>query len=456
MAQTPDSGLNGTPSALRRRNFLQLLGGAAAAGIAGPALAACSSSSGTKTSSAPAGGGKKTITIMTSIAAQNPKLVPMWQQVVADPLKLTIKIVNVDDAQLPAQVAAAQQSGNPPDLVWWSAQGVPGVLAGGTKLVPLNSYVNGLPDKGAAFYQQDLEAGKVNGQIYSLGIGIDARGIVYRDDYVSAAGLTVPPSWTTDQFGQWTAKLTPKLKSPGRYGFGFEAKVGDGRFSATFLPLVWSTGTPFVVQDGGKWKIGFQHEQMQQVMQFLSNTVHVWHSVPSEAANWGYADTDGNYAKGVLGSYTAGPFVKGTAAQYPNTLAHTKVAPMPYISKQTTSFGEWAVMIPQNAPDHEKSWSFVEGIRNEQAQTAMVAQDTCTLLSVRKSVNPGIKDPILAGFAPFLETSTVFELIDINPIMTTAIFPAIDSMLLQNTSPADATAALMKNMNTALAQINGS
>ena len=455
MVEPPNSGRNGASSALRRRNFLQLLGGAAAAGIAGPALAACSSSPGPAKQSTAGSSGKKTITIISSIAAQNPKLVPMWQRVVADPLKLTIKIVNVDDAQLPAQVAAAEQSGNPPDVIWWSNQGVPGVLSGGTKLVPLNPYINAQSDKNA-FYQQDLDAGKVDGQIYSLGIGVDLRGIVYRDDYVRAAGLTVPSSWTTDQFGQWTAQFTPKLKSPGRYGFGFEAKVGDGRFSATFLPLVWSTGTPFVVKEGGKWKIGYQHEQMQQVMQFLSNTVHKWHSVPSEAANWGYADTDGNYAKGVLGSYTAGPFIKGTAAQYPNTLTNTKIAPMPYISKQTTSFAEWAVMIPQNAPDHEKSWSFIEGIRNQQAQTAMVAQDTCTLLSVRKSVNAGIKDPILGGFRSFLDTSTNFELIDINPIMTAAVFPAIDSMLLQNTSPADATTALMKNMNGALAQINGS
>lgn len=433
-----------------RRKFLKLAGASVALGGLAPYAAACSSSGSGGSAS---GSDKSTITLLTSLAAQNPALVPMWQKKVADPLGLRIKIITVEDAQLPQQAASAMQSGAAPDIIWWTAQGVPGVLAGGTKLAALNSYVNSSPDKNE-FYPQDFDAGKINGQIYSLGIGVDARGIVYRDDYVSQAGLTVPESWKADQFGQWTAALTPKLKAPGRYGFAYEGKVGDGRFSATFLPLVWSTGTAFVEQQGGKWQIAFQHEQLQRVMQFLSDTVHTWRSVPTDAANWGYQDTDGNYAKGVTASYTAGPFINGTSAQYPNTLTNTKVAPMPYFDQPTTSWGEWAVMIPDAAKDHDKSWKFIEGIRSLDAQTAMVAQKTDTLLSVRKKANATIADPILKGFAPLLDNGRVFELINISPIMDTAVFPAIDSMILRNTSPADATAALINNMKTALSQIN--
>ncbi len=375
-------------------------------------------------------------------------LTDVFQKSAAASIGVKLKVVTVDDGTYPAQAAAAQKSGNPPDIIFWTAQGIPALQSAGVKLLALDSYIT-KEDK-SAFYQQDYEANTINGKVYGLGFRCNCRGIVYHSDFAKAAGLTTPTTWSFDEFGHWAAKLN----TDGRVGFAFEAKSGDGRSSSNFLPLLWSTGAALVTGGAGAWKIGFTPDQIRKVMQFYYDTVNTWKSTPSAVGTWGYPDTDGNFSKGTLASYSAGPFVVPNSKQYPATLKSLAVAPIPNAGKQTTFWEEHALFIHADSKQQDLAWQFIEAVRSEPTQTLIAGRTGDAQLAVRKSVNASIADPFLKSFGALLNDAKVPEPIGIAPIMNNAVLPAIQAVTLQATSAADASKTLMANMQTQLDLIN--
>ena len=206
----------------------------------------------------------------------------------------------------------------------WTAQGIAAFVAAGVNLAPLDDFAKG--EDRSAFYPQDYTANSINNVLLGLGFRSDCRGIAYRADF---AKTPPPATYNFDQFGTWVQGLG----GSGRVAFGYEAKPGDGRASSNFLPMIWSTGSPFVVNEGGKWKIGFQADQMTQVLKFYYDTVNTWKTTPGDVANWGYQDTDSKFANGTMASYSAGPFVTANTQKYPQTRQNLTIAPLPYAVK---------------------------------------------------------------------------------------------------------------------------
>ena len=452
-----------------RRGFLQgmLAVGGGTVGLS--MLAACSSSSKSTSSTGSSAGtsaagatsaagssgstkGSQTLTLMLASWVDPAFISEVMQKTAADPLGVKLKLVTVDDGTYPAQASAAEKAGKAPDLIFWTAQGIPALQAAGVTLASLKD--RAATETQSDFYKQDYQASTIKGDLYGLGFRCDCRGLAYRADYAEAAGLTTPDSWTLDEFGQWAAKMNSGSK---QVGFGYEAKVGDGRSSSNFLPLIWSTGTDFVTQDSkGKWAIGYTAAQMEQVLQFYSDTVHKYKSTPSDVANWGYQETDGNFSKGSLASYSTGPFVLGNAAKYPKTLENLRITALPHITTPTNFWEEHTLMIHGKSKNQDLAWKFVEAMRNEETQTAIASRVTDYQLSVRPAVNAGITNAGLKSFGALLQTAKVPEAINVAPIMNGAVLPAIESLALSNVSAADATKKLMTNMQSALDQINQS
>lgn len=431
-----------------RRGFLSGLAATGAIAAGGALLSACSSNSSKGSSGGGGGGGDKTLTLMLASWVDQGFLSDVMQGSAAASIGAKLKIVTVDDGTYPAQAAAAQKSGNPPDVIFWTAQGLTALLAGGVNIAPLDSYVTS-EDK-SAFYQQDYDANTLNGKLYGLGFRCNCRGIVYHKDYAASANLTVPTSWSFDEFG----KFASALNTNGHTGFGFEAKTGDGRSSSNFLPLIWSTGAPLVTGGAGAWKVGFTPEQMTTVMKFYSDSVHTWKSTPAEVGTWGYDNTDGNFAKGTLASYSAGPFVYPNSKNYPDTLKNLAVAPLPNAGKQTTFWEEHSLFIHNDSKNKDLAWKFLEAMRSEATQKLIAGRTGDAQLAVRKSSNETISDPFIKSFSTLLDQAVVPEPVNIAPIMNNAVLPAIQSVTLKDTAPADAAATLIKNMQTQLDLIN--
>jgi N,N'-diacetylchitobiose transport system substrate-binding protein len=431
-------------TSLDRRTFLR---GAATVGgitlVAGT-LAACAPTA----SSSKSGDKSNTLTIMIPALVDPSFIKRIFTVAAAGSIGAKLKVVIVDSATFPQLAAAAQKAGNPPDLLYYTAQGIPVVQAAGVSLLPLDDYAK--KEVKSEFYQQDYDANTVNGKIYGLGVYAGSRGLVYRSDYAKSAGLTIPEHWTFDEFGEMAAKLN----ADSHVGFGFEAKTGDGRSSSNFLPLIWSTGSDFVTGGPGKWKIGPSADQFEKVMQFYHDTVHLWHSTPAEVGNWGYPDTDGNYSQGRLASYGAGPFVVPNSAKFPKTIANTDVTTAPNGGTPTSFWEEWTLMIHEDAPNKDLAWSFVEALRSAKTQKLLAGHQSDALLSIRKSVNKDIENPLLRKFGSLLTIAKVPEAINIQPLMDNSILPAIQSVALTNIEPKAAADKIMTTMQTQIDLIN--
>lgn len=438
---------------LSRRGFLSGAAAAGALALGGTLLSACSSSPSGSTSSGGSGtgtggGGSKTLTLMLASWVDQGFLSDVMQGSAANAIGAKLKIVTVDDGTYPAQAAAAQKSGNPPDVIFWTAQGISALLASGVKLQPLDSYVT-QEDK-SAFYKQDYDANTLEGKLYGLGFRCNCRGIVYHADYAKAAGLTVPTSWSFDEFGRFATALNAN----GHLGFGFEAKSGDGRSSSNFLPLLWSTGAKLVTGGAGSWKIGFTKDQMATVMKFYYDAVHTWKSTPSDVGTWGYENTDGNFAKGLLASYSAGPFVYPNSKNYPDTIKNLAVGPLPNAGTATTFWEEHSLFVHGDSKNKDLAWRFLEAMRSEATQKLIAGRTGDAQLAVRKASNATVSDPFIKSFGTLLDSAVVPEPVAISPIMNNAVLPAIQSVTLQSTSPAQAAESLMSNMQAQLSQLN--
>lgn len=435
---------------MSRRRFLGVAGGIAAAAAASPLLAACSSS-GTKASggSTAKKSSSDTITIMTTAVPADATLA-LWNELAAKPAGLTLKFVTVADATFPSQAVAAQQAGDVPDVIQWSSQGAAVLKASGVQLAQLDSYISGSENK-ADFYPQDYESGTIDGQIYCVGFNCDSRALAYRGDYAAAAG-PVPAQWSADEFGAWASKV--KVPSGGNV-FGWEAKVGDGRGSSNFLPLLWSTGAALVTKQGGQWATGFSQDQFEQVMQFYHDCVYKWKITPKQVAGWGYPDTDGGFSKGTLAAYSVGPFIEGICAAFPTTLKNIKAGPLPNLGTPASFWSESGMMVHAQSNNKDKAWQFITNLRGQKAQDALTGMTGNTEASPRISSNSKLGDATLQFFANYLKVAKVPEALDIHVIMDNVVYPAMEEITLNGTDPKSVAASAMTSMTSALSQING-
>jgi len=445
MEKDMDHRSSATSRTLVSRRSLLMGAGATALAAGATTLAACSPAG----DSGASGSGDKTLNLMLASWVDAAFIEEVLQGTAADPLGVKLNLMTVDDGTYPAQALAAQESGEVPDLIFWTAQGIPTLLASGVRLADISDYAES-EDK-TAFYEQNYKASTIGDKLYGLGFRCQSRGIVYRQDFASAAGVSAKDSWTFEEFGEFTSAL----RDGNRYGFGYEAKVGDGRASSNFLPLLWSTGASVVTGEAGSFQTGFTQDQMAAVLQYYSDAVHKWGSTPSDVANWGYQETDGNFAKGALASYSAGPFVFQQVQQYPDTLENLAVAPIPHGGTQTSFWEEHTLMVHEDSPRRDLALKFLENVRSVETQTVIAAREGDAQLSVRPAVNETeISNEVLKGFGALLSDAVVPEAVNIAPIMNDVMLPAIGAVALGSADVASATAKAVADMETTLAQIN--
>ncbi len=426
-----------------RRAFMIGLGATAAA-AGSTALTSCATAGGGS-----ADGDDKTLNIMLASWVDPAFIEDVMQKSAAAPLGAKINLMTVDDGSYPAQALAAQKSGKTPDLIFWTAQGIPTLLATGVKLADLSDYVES--EDTSAFYEQNYQASTIGDKIFGLGFRCQSRGIVYRQDYVDDAGLTVPDAWTFDEFG----KFAGELRDGKRFGFAYEAKVGDGRASSNVLPMLWSTGGAVVKGEAGAFATGFTKKQIVTTLSFYGDAVHKWKSAPSDVANWGYQETDGSFAKGALSCYSAGPFVFQQVQQYTDTFENLAVAPLPNAGTQTSFWEEHTLMVHEDSPRRDLALKFLENMRSVETQTLIASREGDAQLSVRPDVNAtGVKNPVLKGFGELLSDAVVPEPVNIAPIMNDVLLPAIDSVALGAADVDAAADTVMSGMEATLAQLN--
>jgi ABC-type glycerol-3-phosphate transport system substrate-binding protein len=111
-------------------------------------------------------------------------------------------------------------------------------------------------------------------------------------------------------------------------------------------------------------------------------------------------------------------------------------------------------MLHSGSPNKDKAWQFIANMRSQKAQDAMTARKGNTQGSPRISSNEKLADPLMKQWAAQLEVAKVPEPIDIHVVMDNVVYPAMQEVALKGTAPAEAAKAAMRNMETALTQLN--
>jgi multiple sugar transport system substrate-binding protein len=178
-------------------------------------------------------------------------------------------------------------------------------------LCDITKDVKSWPDY-SAFPESVWKVATVNGKIYGIPSVASTRVLVYRNDLLQQAGLSVPKTW---QDLRTAAKaMTKDTNGDGKidvYGFAFcsssKAVRGPQEF-AVFLNSI--DHAELAVNKNGKWVPGFTPEQAEKVFQLYYDLMYVDKSVPPYSIGWEWEDLDPSFATGSVAMVQDGAWMQ--------------------------------------------------------------------------------------------------------------------------------------------------
>jgi N,N'-diacetylchitobiose transport system substrate-binding protein len=229
--------------------------------------------------------------------------------------KTKVKVVYVPWGNRTADWTNALTSGkNSPDITELGNTDTPTEASLGM-LANIASDVNAWSGK------QDIVPGMLandtaNGSVYAVPWFGGVRGIWYRKDQFTKAGISSPPA----TWAQLAADAKALMKAyPGSYGIGAPSNYTNG-----IVSFIWGAGGQVAVQQGGKWVAQLNSPASEAGIRFYAGLYLTQHLSPSkyigqtELGNPGATSGGSNedFALGKLDLYIDGPWAK---AEFPKS-----------------------------------------------------------------------------------------------------------------------------------------
>jgi ABC-type glycerol-3-phosphate transport system substrate-binding protein len=336
----------------------------AAVALAGAGVAGCGSSS--PASSAPAAPAKLTVwrmgasvpsqvTWMSGVVTQFHKQFPQYKKtkVVVDWIPWTSRTTDWTNA------LTSGKGG--PDITELGNTDTPGVASQGA-LADITSQVKAW-SSGSDLIAGNLANDTVTGNNYAVPWFGGVRGIWYRTDQFTKAGISSPPS-TWAQLVSDAQLLMAKY--PGTFGLG-----APSDYTNAIVSFIWGAGGQVAVQKGGKWVAELNSPQSEAGIKFYSDLLLTDHVSPPKyvgetelgapGATSGGSDED--FAKGTLDMYIDGPWAQSSltavSTQYEKDWASFPIPsengpnPAPAFAGGS-DLGVWA-----KSPNKTASWDLV-------------------------------------------------------------------------------------------------
>src|SRR5438552_10114662 len=153
-------------------------------------------------------------------------------------VNITVETINAND--LTARFTAAVQGQSGPTIFQMQYL-APHAFAEG--LYDLTDLAKEIEPKYGKFYDQVNTSATVDGKYRGIPYNIAGNAFVYRKDYFTQAGVSVPQTWDD------LRAIVPKLAAIGKpVGQTFAQTFGDA--PTFFYPLLWAHGGKEVEQDG--------------------------------------------------------------------------------------------------------------------------------------------------------------------------------------------------------------
>jgi N,N'-diacetylchitobiose transport system substrate-binding protein len=244
------------------------------------------------------------VTWMNGIVKQFHKQFPQYKntKVVVDWIPWTSRITDWTNA------LSSGKGG--PDITELGNTDTPGIAAEGA-LANITSEVKAWPD-GSNIIAGNLANDTISGDHYAVPWFGGVRGIWYRKDQFTGAGITSTPT-TWAELVTDAKKLMAKY--PGTYGLG-----APSDYTNAIVSFIWGAGGQVALQKGGKWVAELNTPQAEAGIKFYADLLLTEHVSPSKyigetelgapGATSGGSDED--FAKGTLDMYVDGPWAESS------------------------------------------------------------------------------------------------------------------------------------------------
>jgi N,N'-diacetylchitobiose transport system substrate-binding protein len=197
-----------------------------------------------------------------------------------------------------------------PDISELGNTDTPGVASQGA-LANITSNVKGW-SHGSDIIAGNLANDTISGQNFAVPWFGGVRGIWYRKDQFSKAGISSAPATWSQLVAD--AKLLMK-KNPGTYGLG-----APSDYTNAIVSFIWGAGGQVATQSNGKWTADLTSPQSEAGIKFYADLLLTDHVSPTKyigqtelgAPGATSGGTDEDFAKGTLDMYIDGPWAEAS------------------------------------------------------------------------------------------------------------------------------------------------
>ena len=181
-----------------------------------------------------------------------------------------------------------------------------------------------------AFPESAWRVATINDRIYGIPSISSTRVLLYREDLLRNAGVSVPRTWTE------LREAARRLTRDGVYGFAFCSSTRAIRGPQEFAIFLYSVDrAELAMFRNGRWVPGFTVDQVEQVFQLYYDMMFVDQSVPPFSIGWEWEELDPAFSTGTVAMTSNGAWMRGRIGGGVSG-EHWRTAPLPYHTNPST------------------------------------------------------------------------------------------------------------------------
>lgn len=358
-----------------------------------------------------------------------------WEEATGNKVNQT----NFTYDMLHEKILTAAAGGNVPDLIWGLPEYV-GEFYNMGILEDLTDRFEAWEDKGA-LSDAVVNAMTIDNKVVGIPYEMTVRAYLVHADDFATANVETPKTWEDllamngyyDANGKYPTELAcTGVRSPQEllvYLAQYDLKIATE-------------------QDGGKFKCTWNDnpdelEKATKVFQFYKDLVDN-NIIDENSKNWGWEETDENFATGIVSSYVTGNWLAEREQSNPDTMGDIEVAPIPYPSDgHAATYMECKpLFILADSKNKEEAFDLACAFGGKEWQEAGFADR-----SPRSDVSTDSKWS--KDFQALSDTGITFPPVTLGGV-TQAMQDAIAKVLQEGSSPEEAAKWLCDAVNSSL------
>ena len=292
-----------------------------------------------------------------------------------------------------------------------------------------------------------VEAVTLNGHMYSVPFEMEPVALWYNKTMLEEAGVQPPKTW------EELVAAAEKLTTPDRYGLLLPMNP-DYYENFVFYPFLWMAGADVVDKEFTKALV--DSPEAAKALDLWGTLVKKGWAAPNSTGN---DPTDDRFPTGQAAMFVSGYWVYGwLQASFPDFLPNLAVQPIPPPAggQPATVYGGWTVMVYSGTKYPKEAAEFAINMfgAEDNTRAAEWTMKYNTKLSPRKSVLEGNPE----FYSQFPHDVFAKELFPIArpepsypPEIAQSVWEALQSVMFQDVSGADAAKAWAETINSYLA-----